>query len=515
MTAVVTDGERAPRPLRSTRRLVAVLIGGALVSKLLGFARELLMAQVLGASLIADGFRGAMTAILLPLAFLQNESVPAIMIPGQRDALIRGDAPVRLASLTMALTLIAVLLTIAVEAAGIRWIDAVVGGFVPEGRDMTLAFVRIMALGMPASVALNCLAAGEIALGRSRITNLRAGLLNVCVMLGLVLLMLTGRVDVLAWAFTLSFNALAAWGIWTLWREGQFSFAGARPSLVLEAGIDFLRRLRPLFALPFVEQLNVWVERLLTSRLGTGTVASLDYARTLTDSANMLISQPVGLGVLSTHPPEDDRARIERIAAPVLALALPTSMFVVVFAPEIVRLVFFRGAFTEQAVVLTSHALQGIAAGLWASTLGWILLRTLNSTGRNLHAALILIAAHALNIGFNLATASLQQSSGAGVLIIGTGEAVRSLVLLGGTLLAISCRRRIAMLILIAAGPALAMLGAGLLIREEIAGTLPRLAAGGAACAAAIAVAALLLMPATCRAVAVHVRNRVFSAGRS
>ncbi|MDC7787140.1 lipid II flippase MurJ [Rhodoplanes sp. TEM] len=514
MTAVTHEPPPSARA-RSTRRLVAVLMGGALVSKLLGFARELLMAQVLGASLVADGFRGALTAILLPLAFLQNESVPAILIPIQRDAHVRGDAAQRLASLTVALTLLAVLLMLAVQAAGAFWVDAVVGGFVAEGRALTLDFVRIMALGMPASVALNVLAAGEIALGRSRITNLRAGLLNICIMLGLVLLVLTGRLDVLAWAFTIAFNALAVWGVWALWREGEFSFAGARPALALEAGLDFLRRLRPLLALPFAEQINVWVERMMASRIATGTVASLDYARTLTESAVLLVSQPVGLGVLSSHPPVDERARVEALAAPVLAVALPASVYLVVFAPDVVRLVFFRGAFTEHGVLLTSQALRGIAVGLWASTLGWILLRTLNSTGRNLHAAAILIAAYAANVAVNLATSGLQTATQYGPLIIGLGEAVRSLVLLGGTILALECRRRVLVLVLIGLGPAAVMAGLGWLIHTEVTGTLPRLVAGGFACLFSIAVAAAVLMPATCRAVLDRIRKRLFDTRRS
>ena len=49
---------------RSMRRFSAVLISGALASKLLGFAREVMMAHVLGASLVADGFRAAIAAVL-------------------------------------------------------------------------------------------------------------------------------------------------------------------------------------------------------------------------------------------------------------------------------------------------------------------------------------------------------------------------------------------------------------------------------------------------------------------
>eukprot|EP01035_Chromulina_nebulosa_P067920 gene67920-93058_t len=102
-------------PRHSTRRFTAILISGALTSKLLGFGREILMAQVLGASLVADGFRGAITAVMLPLAFLQNETVPAVMIPMHRDALKNGNAPQRLGAMTVALTGIAVILMIALQ----------------------------------------------------------------------------------------------------------------------------------------------------------------------------------------------------------------------------------------------------------------------------------------------------------------------------------------------------------------------------------------------------------------
>ena len=44
---------------KSAARFTAILVGGALASKMLGFAREVLMAHVLGASMVADGFRGA------------------------------------------------------------------------------------------------------------------------------------------------------------------------------------------------------------------------------------------------------------------------------------------------------------------------------------------------------------------------------------------------------------------------------------------------------------------------
>ncbi|MEH2471553.1 putative peptidoglycan lipid II flippase [Nitrobacteraceae bacterium AZCC 2161] len=492
----------------STRRFTAILITGALASKVLGFGREVLMAKVLGASLVADGFRGATAAILIPLAFLQNESVPAVMIPMHRDALKGDHAPQSLAALTVALGAVSVVLALIIEALGGLWVQAVVGGFTPEGQSLTLEFVRIMALAMPASTIINVLAAGEIALGRTRLTNIRATLLNISVLMGIALLVMTGNVNTLAWSFSIAFNALAAWGLFSMWREGVLRFSGLTLASMGATGMEFLRRLRPLFALPLAEQGNIWVERVLASRLATGAVASLDYARTLTESALLLISQPVGLAVLSSHRPPDPRVQIEAIARPVLALALPASMFLVMFAPEIVRLVFFRGAFNEHALVLTSQALRGIGFGLWAATLGWILIRILNGAGRNFAAAVIIVAAYVVNIVVNFLTLHVFGGSASGTLLLGLGETARGLVLLAGVVTALEARRKLLFLIFLASFPAALMVLLGWQIHENFVGTLPRLFAGGGACLVCVALAMGLLMPTACVAAFARVRSR-------
>lgn len=485
---------------RPGHRLTALLMGGALVGKVLGFARELLMAQIIGASLVADSFRGAITAVLLPLVLLQSEGLPAILIPMHRTWQQQGRAPQQLAAITIALTLTAALFMAVIQLLGPRWVAMIVGGFGPEAQALTLDFVRIMALAMPASTLINCLAAGEIALGRSRLTSIRSALLNVAVIAGLVLLAATGRPIVLACSFAFAFNALAAWGLWTLGREGVLNPAGLTPSAVLASGMEYLRRLRPMLIHPLAEQGQGWLERLMASGLGVGAVASLDYARTLSDSAVLLVSQPVGLAVLSRAPATDVQGQMEAIARPILALALPGSVFLAMFAPDVVTLVFARGAFGERAVLLTSQALSGIAIGLWAATLGWILLRMLNSRGRNMHAALVLAAAYSVNAGCNLLSGSWQDAAGQGVLILGLGEAARGLVLLTGTAIALGCGLGLLRLIALAALPALIMGLAALQIHNEVSGSVARLALGSAAGAACVALGLAILMPGLRRA---------------
>lgn len=493
---------------QSTSRFVAKLISGALTSKLLGFGREILMAHVLGATLVADGFRGAVTAVFLPIAFMQNETVPAVMIPMHRDALKGDNAPQKLGALTVAVGIIALVLMLGLLALGKIAVTAFVGGFSPEGQSLTLEFIRIMALAMPASAMLNVLASGEIALGRTRLTNIRASILNVAVLIGIVMIVLTHNFHTLAWSFAAAFNVLALWGVFTLSREGALSFRGLSVASVSAAGREFFARLRPLFVLPMAEQANIWVERLLASRVGTGAVASLDYARTLTESALLLISQPVGLAVLSNQKPKELGEQIESIARPILALSVPASVFLFFFAADIVRLVFFRGAFNEEALFLTSQALQGIAFGLWASTLGWILIRILNGAGRNFIAASIIVCAYLANIAVNLLTSYLPQAGQHGTLLLGLGEAVRGTVLLAGVMMVLKSRKKLLFWLFLAGIPAVMMGLAGWQIHGWLAGTWQRLFAGGAACLACIALSFALLLPGIYIAAFARLRSR-------
>ncbi|KQV33572.1 MULTISPECIES: lipid II flippase MurJ [unclassified Rhizobium] len=543
----MVDAPADPVAGHSILRLIVRLMSGALLSKMLGFVREIVMALIIGTALAADSFRTAITAVLLPISFFQAETVPAILIPMQKERLCRGAAPQGLAALTLALGGISVLIMFATQLAAAPLVDVLVGGFSPEGKDLTVRFVEIMALAMPASVILNCLAAGEIALGRARVSNARAAMQNMSVLIGLAAVALGAPVIVLAWAFSLSFNALTLVAILMLRREGNIDFNAARPHDIIATMREFFRRLGPLLPLPMAEQLNIWLERLLTSRLQGGAVASLDYARTLTESFLLLISQPVGLAVLSSggvggrlhfpsspqrgedarradegvsplapsepspssgaarhllpagekggQAPSAQEAQARTIVRVVLAFSLPASAFLFLFAEDIVTVVFHRGAFGATGVMLTSHALEGISLGLWASTLGWILLRLLNGAGRSGRAAFILVLAYAANMAFNTGVAHFHGGELPGLAWIGFGESVRALVLLAGVLLSLRLKVGFWAAFCLALIPAGLVLAGGDVLEGYIDGVFARLLAGGAVLGLGWLLAAALLVP--------------------
>lgn len=479
----------------SIKMVAAKLSTGALFSKSLGFLREIFMAHVVGVAALADSFRGAITIIMLPLAFMQNESVPAILIPRMQEAGRQGEAAHRLAAMTLALSAIGTLLMLITIGIAHLLVDAMLAGAGDAQKATTISFVHILAYSMPASVALNCLASGEIALGKTRVTNARASILNVGVMLGIAMLVLTDLGVMLAIAFTLSFNTLALWATWVLWREGNISFEKLTLGDIWAETTLFLRKLVPFVPLPAAEQTNIWLERLLASRLMTGAIASMDYARTLTESALLLVSQPIGLAVLSHGDETKIKDQAEAITRFVAILMMPASAFIFVFAPDIVRLIFQRGAFDALGVQLTSEALRGISVGLWASTLGWILLRLLNRDNRSALAAGILVASYLTNIGINAITSTLSQAHTYGILFLGFGETVRSLVMCLAVIFALGAPLTLFRLLARGLLPAVAMALSGLEIIDAFEGTLPRLALGLGSYILAVLLATALLAP--------------------
>ncbi|GJD76709.1 lipid II flippase MurJ [Methylobacterium goesingense] len=465
--SAVTDKQR------STLRFAAQLMLGAVVGKVLGFVREILFAKHLGATAAADSFRAAMTAVLLPIAPLQGDLIPSTLVPLFLEWRREGRSVRMASSLCMVFTASATLLAVLIAVYAEVYVDLLLGGFSPEAKAMTAAFTRAMTPAMPASVLIAYFGCVEIALGRSRITSIRPSVQNVSVLIGIGVMSWTGEVIAIAWAFTAGLVLVALYGLAMLWREGEISPRAVRIGSGFEAVAVFFRRGRPLLIQPLAEQGNTLLERMLASALAVGTMASLDYARTITETVYYAVSQPVGYVVLGHEKAIDLRERVRALCSPILHLALPASAFVITFASDITAVVFGRGAFKAEAIASTALAMQGIAIGLWATTLGWILLRMLNADQRNGTAARILACAYAANMIVNVA-----MYRWLGLFGLGLGEAMRGLVLLGGTAYALGCTGVLLRLIARAAPVTLALAATGLLLQSGVHTPLMRLLAG-------------------------------------
>ncbi len=492
-------------------RLAGTLAGGALFGKLLGFAREIEMARLLGATVVADSFRGALTGVLLPVAPVQSDMLPSVLIPLHRRWSEDGDPAARSTALAVLLTLFAAAVAACVWVFAAPWVGVLVGRFDADAQALTVRFVRVMSLAIPASVLSACLGSIEIAVGWSRIIAIRASVQNISMMAGIAILAVGHQPLALPWSFVAGFNLIAAYGVARLWRLRALTLRGLDGAMFAGVAAVFWRRFSPLLAIPFADQGNILLERLLASGIAVGAVASLDYARTLTESAFYLVSLPVGYVVLTrgSGRPDTLRTDVGRITRCLLAVGLPASVFIAAFAPDIVRVVFMRGAFDEHALRLTAGALRGISVGLWASTLGWVLVRMMNAAGRNMAAAGVVVSAYAVNAAVNLAAVPWL-----GTLGLGLGEASRGLVLLGGTVAALGCARLVGGCIASSALVSAALGCASLVVCATVDGSPARLAIAAPVFGAVTLGWLAIHLPEQARRLAGIVRPRLAILGR-
>jgi putative peptidoglycan lipid II flippase len=486
---------RVPR-LREALRLASHLIGGAMLSKILGFAREIIMAAVLGANIVADSFRGASWAVLLPLSPLTGEVVPCILIPLQQCWQREGRAVACASSLGAAMFLVSLVVGATIWLLASPWADLMMGGFGPHAHAYTVQFIRIMVLAAPPYVLLSFMSSIEIASGRSRITLLRGLVLNVAVIMGICLFVLTGNPMMIGWAFVVALTTVATVGGIILWREGKIALREIRLVLMMYTFGMLLSRARPLIPALVSEQGCYVLERALASGIAVGALASLDYARSLSESMFFLISSPVGLVVLAHMRWEESLGKeaIEQLHRAIIGIGLPISVFIAVFATDLVHIVYQRGAFDERAADMTSVVLHGAAPGLWAGTLGWVLIRILNAQTRNGAAAIAISFSYAVNALVCMVTVPYF-----GALGLGLGEAARGIVLLSCVGVMLSQVRALLRLLLLSF-PAIIALGmVATLVQSAVASPELRIACGAAIFGTATTIWLAVWLPDTFR----------------
>ena len=162
--------------------------------------------------------------------------------------------------------------------------------------------------------------------------------------------------------------------------------------------------------------------RHIASRIGPGSVAAVDYARFLTESAHFLLAVPLGLIGLAYFAGLSDREtseRADRLVALLLLATAPLSLFLAMHGREVLAILYLRGRFDAHSLAITGRALLGLGAGLWAFSASHVLQRVLNARLRNGEVLRGESLAVALNVACNLL---LYRSLG--VLAIGIGASV-------------------------------------------------------------------------------------------
>ena len=363
-------------------------VGGfTLLSRLTGFARDIVLAAVLGAGPIADAF---FVALRLPnhfRAIFAEGAFNAAFVPAY--ARIRqqsGADPARLFADRVFMLLLASQLVLL--AVALIFTPAVISllapGFAREPGQFALA-VELTRITFPylLLVSLVTLYGGILnALGRFATPAAAPILLNISMIAALALA-----------AFFPTAGHAAAWGVFiagvleALLVGGDAARQGVLPAfrrLHLDAEVmTFLKRFGPATVGSAGTQIALFADTIIATFLATGAISALYYA----DRLNQLPIGVIGIAVGTVLLPEmanriatgDERGARNaqnRAVEFALLLSIPCLVAFLLLPDLIMRAMFERGAFTAADAQAAAATLAAYAIGL----LPFVLMRSLSVT---------------------------------------------------------------------------------------------------------------------------------------
>ncbi len=398
----------APRPGGPSRRFLAratlLTVALSMAGALLGLGRDQALAHLFGAGADTDAFLVAWTVPEMASTLLIEDGMAFVLVPAFSVALARrargigGPDPVHaLVAATLPRLCLALAGTAAVLAAGAPLLVSVLAPGLPD------ASLAVSCTRMTATCVLSFGLAGYCGAAlRAHGSYLAPGAIyiayNVVIIATMVVLAARWGVRSAALGVALGGCLMAALQAPALWRRlagrhgrsAGASVRSVRPSRMATQPAERLALGLVCAVLLFAlcRQSQVLIERYFASGLPAGAISHLNYAQKVAQLPMSLalmvcvVTFPVVARAIAEGDPRRARERVERDLVLTACLVLFGAAVVVACAPQILQLLFQRGAFTAQDTATTAAVMRVYAAGLLGHTLVGALVMSYFSTGR-------------------------------------------------------------------------------------------------------------------------------------
>ncbi|MBD3366551.1 MAG: murein biosynthesis integral membrane protein MurJ [Candidatus Eisenbacteria bacterium] len=388
---------------------------GTLVSRVSGFAREVVTAAVFGAGTSMDIFVAAFTIPNLVCRVLGETAVESAFMPLFRGLASKGErhAAWRLAAHTLnALTIVLIALVVLGIAASPLLVRLVATGFEGEVFEETVRMTRLM---FPFGLVIGLAALmGAILLAhrRYRPYSLAPVMLNVGIIGSVALL--SGELSFYSLGVgvliggSLQFLVQTPFARRLARRDGERLF---RPGAGLrDENMRHVRRLAgPVLASAVIQRLGTLVDRLIASFLVPGSISSLYYSFRIVHLPYAILALSAGRSVAPLLSEQfalkDEESFRDTLVAGLrmnLAYLTPVIVLAVWHAETIVGLIYQRGAFDATDLAMTSSAFALYAVGLVSMGAEFLLVRAFAARLDTATPVKVAAGAFGLNVVLNL-----------------------------------------------------------------------------------------------------------------
>jgi putative peptidoglycan lipid II flippase len=361
-------------------RAIGTIGGLTMVSRVFGFAREMLMSRIMGASGAADAFlvafrlpntfrrlfgEGAFSAGFVPL-FAQHYHGPG----GIEDAK-------KFSEEVLAVFLPALFVfTLVFEIAMPLFVAAIASGYAGYKFDLTVELTRIT-FPYLLLISLVSLFSGVLnSLTRFAAAAFAPALLNVAMVAALLIVPEGGvrTAYALAWGVVAGgFLQIAL--LWNSARKAGVSLRLRKPKIT--PGVKrFFVVVIPATLGAGVYQISQLIDTFFATRLPTGSMSYLNYSDRLNQLPLSVIGTALGTAILPqisrfiSKGEPDEAAKVQSQAVELaMLLCLPAFLALAVVAQPLVAALFQGGRFTATDALITGNVLAIIVAGLPAYVL--------------------------------------------------------------------------------------------------------------------------------------------------
>jgi putative peptidoglycan lipid II flippase len=416
-----------PRDRTVLREATLLVFLASLLGRTLGFARDLIVAYFFGAGSAADSFFLANRLPAVVAGFLVA-GLTAGMVPVFTQRLVAGRRDEAWSLTVSALNVTGVSLAVIAGLCMVfaPWLVPVIApGFDAPTMEVAVHLFRIL---MPTIVFAGLLGLATGVLNSLRRFGLPAFATSVGALATVVILFATAE----SWGLSgLALAVTAGAAVSFLVLIPQLVRCGLPYRLTIDRSDPGLRQLGgmiwPILLGSGVGSLSIFIDQVLGSLLGPGSISSLSYSE-------KLLHLPQGLIVMAVLVPlfpllSEDVARgesgvlKERLSMSLSLLAfglIPASLGLMILRTPIIALLFQHGEFTPEDTVRTAPVLLFYAVGLFPYAGRDVLTRVFYSFHDTHTPVKVSIASVVLNV---VASVILMQFLGVGGLALGTSIA--------------------------------------------------------------------------------------------